>query len=211
MLKYISLPIICIILFFISLPVKSDITQYIRDYTYRAHDFDTKYTSRIRAIDGVKQNLLEELGTHIESVIRIHVKKNGEKYIEHDYVNLTAGFISTDILKEDWNYNTYYVQARLRADPDEVKLALIALRKDLKLEHALRESIQNLTKARDTISILQEKMKLQKNKTELTKLNKAYISAAQNIEVEYQYQHAIKYIIDRQFDKAYQLLKNLAD
>ena len=42
---------------------RADITEYVRDYRYQGASFDTRATCRINAIDGVKQELLAELGS----------------------------------------------------------------------------------------------------------------------------------------------------
>lgn len=185
--------------------------EYIRDYEYTADEFDTKYTSRIQAIDGVKQSLIEELGTYVQSVLNIHEDKKGNKSASHDAVTLTAGIISTDILKENWDRVVYYVKASMVADKNEVQHAIEALRNDYRLEESLRESQQELDQARQTIKDLQQQMQQQKNIETLAHLNSRYVEAAKDLEVEYQYQRAVKAIIENKFGEAFQLMLTLAE
>jgi TPR repeat protein len=185
--------------------------EYVRDYSYQADEFDTKYTCRIRAIDGVKQTLIEELGTYVQSVVDLQEDDKGNKTASHDVVVLTAGVISTKILKEDWDRVVYYVKASMMADKDEVLRAIDALRKDYRLEEALRDSVQELEQARRTINELQEKMKQQTNTEALMELNNLYVDATRDLEVEYKYQRALKAIIEEKFSEAVDLLHELAD
>jgi TPR repeat protein len=202
---------VCILLFLLPVWANSASKEYIRDYSYQADEFDTKYTSRIRAIDGVKQSLVEELGTYVQSVINLQEDGKGNKSVSHDVVTLTAGVINTKVLKEDWDRVAYYVKASMLADQDEVLRAVEALKKDYRLEAALRNSIQELDKARQTINGLQEQMKQEKSTETLMQLNSQYVEAARDLEVEYQFQRAVKAIIEGRFDESFNLLKALAD
>jgi len=185
--------------------------EYVRDYTYQTDEFDTKYTSRVRAIDGVKQTLVQELGTYIQSVVNLKKDDKGNKSMSHDVVTLTAGVISTKILKENWNRVVYYVKASMRADKEEVLKAIDALRKDYRLEEALRDSLHELTQSRKTIKELQYKMKQQKDEKVLAKLNKDYVKAARDLEVEHMFQRAMHANINGEFEEGFNLLKQLAN
>ena len=48
---------------------------FIREYTYHANEIDSKATSRTIALEQIKRQLLEELGTYLESETEI---KNDE-------------------------------------------------------------------------------------------------------------------------------------
>ncbi len=65
--------------------------------------------------------------------------------------------------------------------------------------------------ARETIKKLQQQMKLQQNIETMMQLNSQYVKAAQDLEVEYQFQRALKAIIEGQFDEAFERLKKIAD
>lgn len=55
--------------------------EYVRDYDYVATDDDSRFTSRIRALDGLKRSLLEELGTYVASVIKVNRDSLGKAYL----------------------------------------------------------------------------------------------------------------------------------
>lgn len=43
------------------------------------------------------------------------------------------------VLKENWDFKKFYVKASMKADPDEVKQAMEALKNDHELSSALRD------------------------------------------------------------------------
>lgn len=97
-----------------------------REYNYQASEADSKLTSRAMALEQVKRLLLEELGTYLES--RTEVKN---LQLEHDKVlALTAGVVRTVIVEEKWDGRTYYLKARISADPEQVARNIRELQKD---------------------------------------------------------------------------------
>src|SRR5512135_1949012 len=69
--------------------VYAEVKEYVRDYSYQAERYDTKETSRVNAIDGVKRELLDELGTYVGSVIQQKQDSLGNSYMSHDVINIT--------------------------------------------------------------------------------------------------------------------------
>jgi len=97
-----------------------------REYTYQASEADSKLSSRTISLAEVKRLLLEELGTYLESVTEI---KNFQ--LTNDQITaLTAGIVKVEVLDERWDGKTYWVKARLAADPEEVSKSIARLRKD---------------------------------------------------------------------------------
>ena len=59
-----------LVIIFISTPIQpadAEIKTFMKDYTYRAGDEDSRNSSRTIALKEVKKLLLEELGTYLES------------------------------------------------------------------------------------------------------------------------------------------------
>lgn len=134
---------------------------YIRDYTYKASDNDSKVTSRTNALDQVKLILLQEIGTHIRQEINISKDDSGNSYASEDVEAITAGLTKVEIVEEKWNGETYYLKAQIEADTSKVMNALSEFKKssntrnlefikeNQKLRHALREKIKLLNKLMD--------------------------------------------------------------
>ena len=191
--------------------VSATSNEYVRDYTYEAGDYDSKFTSRVHAIDGVKQSLIEELGTYVQSVFNVTKNSDGEVEASQDVVTLTAGVISTKILDEHWNRIDYYVKASMRADKDEVLKSLEALKNNYKLEESLRDSMQELEEARKTISNLQVMLKQQQDAASMQKLQAEYLGATRDVAVEFEYQRAVKAIIEDKLAEALERMTKLAN
>lgn len=193
--------------------------EYIRDYTYPASRYDSEYTSRIRAIDGVKQTLLDELGVYVSSVININKNQFGNAHMSQDIQTITAGIISLIVLQENWNRIQYYLQAKMKADPDEVLRSVKALQQNEELEVALRDSMRELKKARQHISSLKQQLKqpaikpdgkAAKPKNEAM-LVQQYQLAVSDMESEAVFQKAMHAFIDEDYAEMIRLMKALAD
>jgi len=103
-------------------------TSYIRDYSYQASDTDSKVSARKSALLFLKEKLLSEIGTIVGSNVNIFRSSNGVNISSQKIQSLTEGLIKTEVIEEKWNGVTFYVKARLLADPDKItdKLKAIA-------------------------------------------------------------------------------------
>jgi uncharacterized protein len=137
---------------------QAEVKEYVRDYNYHGTDFDTRDTSRVNAIDGVKRELLEELGTYVGSVVKMNQDSLGNSYMSHDVINITAGIVAMKVLNEKWNQPEYFVKAGMKADPDDVLTKLKAMRADLELEKSLRDSHEELQRARNEMAQLKAQL-----------------------------------------------------
>jgi len=188
--------------------------EYIRDYSYPASRFDSEYTSRIRAIDGVKQSLLDELGVYVSSVINVNKDQFGNAHMSQDIQNITAGIISLLVLNENWNRIRYYLKAKMKADPDEVLRSVKALQKNEELEVALRDSMRDLNQARQQIAVLKQQLQTPATKSkpkEEAKLVQKYQTAVADMESEAVFQKAMHAYINKDFVEMIRLMKSLAD
>jgi peptidoglycan hydrolase CwlO-like protein len=107
-----------------SVTVYGQSKTFVRDYTYRASDADSKITSRQKALKEVKAFLIEELGTYVQSYVNYEVEELNGKMTKDFFTNeiktFSAGMVETKILEEEWDGYNYYVQAEITADPEEV-------------------------------------------------------------------------------------------
>ena len=181
---------------------------YIRDYTYIAGEFDTRHTSRINAIDGVRRELLQELGTYVQNVIEVHRNSLGERYLADDIVTISAGITAMDLLEERWQQPAFYVKAKIVADPDEVLETVKAIREDRELEESLRESLEELERSRQQVHELQLALK---NKDATAAGDRQYRQAVQGVEAEASFQRAMAARIRGDFDTAFALFTELAE
>jgi len=103
---------------------------YIRDYSYQASDTDSKVSARNASLLFLKQNLLSEIGTYVGSNINIVSVASGSEGVTvsaQQIKSLTEGFIKTEIIEQKWNGVTFYIKAKMSADPDEIAKKLKAI------------------------------------------------------------------------------------
>jgi tetratricopeptide (TPR) repeat protein len=133
-----------VVIFIVSFPlnlgcvnsVMASYLTYQRDYAYQASEADSKLSCRTIALELVKRLLLEELGTYIESRTEV---KNYE--VSRDQViAITAGIVRAEILQEKWDGQTYFIVAKITADPKQVARAIDELRRERQSLSELEES-----------------------------------------------------------------------
>ena len=95
-----------------------------------------KTSCRAIALEQVKRELLEELGTYVEATTIVQ-----DAQIEKDEIKtLSAGIVQTKVLDEKWDGREYWLKAEVSADPDEVAASIDKLRNDQQLAEELAES-----------------------------------------------------------------------
>jgi tetratricopeptide (TPR) repeat protein len=162
-----SVVILGLITFFLVPSASAKAETFVREYTYKASDADSKLSSRVIAMEQVKRLLLEELGTFLTS--RTEVRDF--QLTKDEIVSYTAGTVATIIVEERWNGSEYYMKASIKADPDQVAKSI----KDIKKDQDSAEELQQLRV--QTNDVLKE---LDRLKTELAELKKT--SSVQNKE-----------------------------
>lgn len=104
--------------------VDGQLKTFVRDYTYRASDSDSKISSRQKALEEVKASLIEELGIYVTSYVNYEVEEINGKMTKDFFTNeiktFSAGTTELKIIEEAWDGYNYYVQAEISADPEEV-------------------------------------------------------------------------------------------
>ena len=132
-----------------------------REYTYQASEYDSKVSCRVNALEQVKRLLLEELGTYLES--RTEVKDFN--LTKDQIITLTAGIVRTEIAKETWDGKTYWLKAKIEADPDEVIKSVDSLRKDHQKTKELEETRRKAAEYLKEMERLKSELALAKGDT----------------------------------------------
>jgi tetratricopeptide (TPR) repeat protein len=134
--------------------VFAEIKSLIKEYTYQASELDSKTSCRAIALEQVKRELLEELGTYVESTTIVQ-----DAQIDQDEIRtISAGVVQTKILDEKWDGKSFWLKAEVSADPDEVATAIEKVRNDQKLAEELAESESEKEKALQEIERLQAEL-----------------------------------------------------
>lgn len=118
---------ICFLLIlFIPMLTFAETRTFIKEYTYRASEDDSRNSSRVIALREVKRLLLEELGTYLESETEV---KNFQ-LTKDQITTLTAGIVQTEIVEEKWDGHIYWLKSKIAADADKMVQSINDLRKD---------------------------------------------------------------------------------
>ncbi len=142
-----------------------------KDYTYQASEADSKLSCRAIAMEQVKTQLLETLGTYLTS----KTQEQNAQITKDEIVTLTAGIVRAEIIEEKWDGKTYYLKARIVADPDEVLRSVDMFKRNEELRRALEDSRQ---KAEESLrKIEQLKRELQDTKNQSGKLVEYNVTA----------------------------------
>ncbi|MFH2012062.1 MAG: tetratricopeptide repeat protein [Pseudomonadota bacterium] len=152
--------IILMIIFLADLSIAKQLI-FEREYTYQASEIDSKVSCRANALEQVKRLLLEELGTYLES--RTEVRNF--KLTKDQIITLTAGIVRTEIVKERWDFNTYWMKAKIEANPDEVIKSVDSLRKDHQKTKELEETREKAAEYLKEMERLRSELALAKGDT----------------------------------------------
>ncbi len=147
-----------------------------KSYVYQASDADSKISCRAIAIEQVKRQLLEELGTYLESQTEVKDFQLAKETI----VVLTAGIVKVDVLDEEWDGVTYRLRAKIAADPEEVARSIDQLRQDRQKMKELEETKQRADELLAEVEKLKQELELAKADI-IQKEQKEYIEAIKEL------------------------------
>jgi tetratricopeptide (TPR) repeat protein len=170
--KKIILYLTCFSLFFAAAILHAETKTFIREYTYKAGEIDSKISCRAIALEQLKRLLLEELGTYVESVTVVR----NYQIAKDEITTLTAGIVQTTILEENWNGKEYWLKAKITADPDDVASSIEKLRNNQQLVKDLAEARDEASQALREIDSLRQELAA----AEVTKEKREEYKAAVN-------------------------------
>ena len=124
----------------------ADEQTYVREYTYQANEADTKISARAISIQEVKLQLLNELGTHVSSLVKQQTTSDGNSLSSVQVETLSAGVVSVVILDEQWNGTTYVLKAQIKADPADVLKSIDKMLDADKKQKQISQLSDDLTK-----------------------------------------------------------------
>jgi len=205
---------------------------YIREYTYKASEADSKLTARAIALQEVKRELLNELGTHVRSLVKINRSSDGANIGNEEIETLSAGVTNVEVLNEQWNGQVYILKAQIKANPEDVLKSLHKILDADKKEKEIAQLNSDLLKLRKrNINIIDSLKKSKKDTTtalaEITNLKKELkkeqtAAARQKLQLNYQQlidiltinelnESAISYYNEGQYQAAFPLLKKISE
>ncbi len=162
--------LVCFFLLISTAIVFAEIKSLIKEYTYQASELDSKISCRAIALEQVKRELLEEMGTYIESTTVVQDAQIDKEEIK----TISAGVVRTKILAENWDGKSFWLKAEVSADPNEVDSSIEKVRNDQKLSEELAESQAEKEEAmKEVIRLKTELTQSNSDKEKLAEYNKA--------------------------------------
>jgi tetratricopeptide (TPR) repeat protein len=190
--------IACLVAFIFMLSaaaVVAEIKSLIEEYTYQASELDSKASARAIALEQVKRQLLEEIGTYVESTTVVQ-----DSQIDKDEIKtLSAGVVQTKVLDEKWDGKEYWLKAQVSADPDEVAASIDKLRNDQQLADELAQTQAEKEDALNEVERL--KAELAQSNADKEKLAQ-YNDAVNQLQAADSFQQGTAYTVAGDYDQA---------
>ena len=185
----------CLFLLFIPNLICAELKTFVKEYTYQASEVDSKVSCRAIALEQVKRLLLEELGTYLES----HTEIVNYQLTKDQVTALTAGVVQTQVLKEKWDGQKYWLQAEIKANPDDVIKEIDFIRKDREENKELEDANNRADAALKEVEKLRNQLKLAKrNPLQIAR----YDEAINELSATDWYRKGISFIREGNYDEA---------
>ena len=101
--------------------------NFIRDYTYKASDLDSKVSARTNTLKLIKAGVLEEIVTFVSNNSSLEQTQSGNEF-RSSFIQRTstssAGFLKTRIVEESWDGFEMKIKAEVTADPERIRQEL---------------------------------------------------------------------------------------
>lgn len=154
--------------FFIFSTAVAQEKTFVREYTYKASEMDSKNSCRAIAINQLRSILLNEIGVYVESESILKTTDVSGKFAQ-DFVEniatISAGVTKLEVLEEKWNGEEFWMKASITIDKKNLEESLRQLVVDRQKVQELEEIKKQLINAKSEID------KLRKELTNGKKLN----------------------------------------
>lgn len=152
--------VVFLLFFFSTANASAKTVTFEKEYTYQASEIDSKVSSRAIALEQIKRLLLDAVGTYLISETKV---KNSQ-LTKDQITTYSAGVVSAEVIDEKWDGKTYYLKAKVSADPDEVAKSIKTIGEDKQKKKELEETRK---KAKDALKEIERL----KKETEALKKN----------------------------------------
>jgi hypothetical protein len=122
--------------------------SYIRDYTYKASDLDSKVSARNNTLKLIKAGVLDEIISYVHNNSSLEQAQSGNEF-RSSFIQKTssssAGFVRAKILQESWNGFEMKIKAEVIADPEKIRAELeraLALKQTQQAQAVRAQAVQ---------------------------------------------------------------------
>lgn len=135
---------------------------FVREYSYKAGEIDSKISSRANAVNQLRSILLLELGVYVQTEQILKTSEIGSEFSQ-DFVEtiatLSAGITKLEILEEKWNGEVFWMKASIIIDPKSLEQSLKQLINDRQRVKELEALRIELDKTNKELQRLKEEAK----------------------------------------------------
>lgn len=198
------LPLMVIAFLFFAATALAEKVTFVKEYNYNASDLDSKVSSRAIALEQVKRLLLEELGTYLISETEV---KNF-RLSKDQVTTYSAGVVSAEVVDEKWDGKTYYLKAKVSADPAEVAKSLQNIANDKQKSKELEDVRKKAAEFSKEIERLKKELAIAKTDTKKpeqkadTKKIGQYNEAVKGLSATDWFENGNVYFDKKQYDRA---------
>ncbi len=161
----------------------ADVRTMTKQYKYKASEADNKQSARWTALEEARKSLLGDLVTYLETKPEV----KAFQLTKDELAALIAGIARPTVTKEDWDGQTYQIEAKMSVDTEPAIRAIGTLARNHDLRHELEREYAVIGKA------LLEKESQNKD------LEAAYYDTEKSTE---DYEKTVKQILDRRKEGA---------
>jgi hypothetical protein len=150
---------------------------FVREYTYKASEMDSRNSCRKIAINELQLTLLHEIGVYVESEQLLKTSEVDKKFTQDFVENIatvSAGVTKLNVLDETWNGEVFWMKASVTIDPKSIEQSLKQLIGDRQKVKEMEELKRQLTESRKIINELNEQLKSAKNQKEKSIVEKKF-------------------------------------
>jgi tetratricopeptide (TPR) repeat protein len=138
---------------------------FVKEYTYKASDADSRVSCRAIATNQLRSMLLDELGVYVESNQILKTDdlkgKNTQDFIEN-ISTISAGITKLNILGETWNGETFWMKAAITVDTTSLQESLKRISEDHQKVKELKDIKLRLEDANQKLAELTQALNEQK-------------------------------------------------
>ncbi len=145
--------------------VYSQEKTFVKEYTYKASEADSKISCRAIAINQLRSMLLDELGVYVESQELLKTNDVAGKTSQHFAENIStisAGITKLNVLGESWNGETFWMKAAITVDTTSIQESLNRISADHHKVKELADLKDNLRAANQRLAELTKELNNQK-------------------------------------------------
>jgi tetratricopeptide (TPR) repeat protein len=162
------------LLFLVSIKLTAQEQTFVKEFTYKASEMDSKHSCRTIAINQLRSILLNEIGIYVESESILRTSDVSGKFAQdfiENIATISAGITKLEILQETWNGETFWMKASITIDKKNLEESLRQLVQDRQKLKELEGTKQQLTDAIKEIDKLKNEIKTLNKKSDSTLRN----------------------------------------